>query len=223
MPLTLWIAYTLLRFYVILQKARNYDIFAHAHSQAQWAYSSQTLVSQQWHRQALACYTCTPDTDGVNQWQFRHSCEPMRCEPTRRTAYSKDLRWRIVWQREVQGLTLSRVAANLCVDTSTVLRIVQHFEPWVQWVRRHTWSTTCLSNLPASTADRASKKPGIYFWDIQQEISPMISIGTRCIPFPVDVRLGCQSFMSVHLSEEEQLQQTFQVKCLYPLSLWGLD
>ena len=49
------------------------------------------------------------------------------CEPTRKTAYSEDLRWRMVWQREVLGLTLERVASNLNVDVSTVHRTVKKF------------------------------------------------------------------------------------------------
>ena len=53
----------------------------------------------------------------------RSSCEPMRT-----SAYSEDIRWRMVWQREVQGLTLERVAWNLSVDVSTVHRIVKKFE-----------------------------------------------------------------------------------------------
>ena len=49
-------------------------------------------------------------------------------EPMRTSAYSEDIRWRMVWQREVQGFTLKRVARNLSVDVSTVHRIVKKFE-----------------------------------------------------------------------------------------------
>ena len=51
------------------------------------------------------------------------SCEPNRC-----SAYSDDLRWRIVYQRTALGLSYREIAANLCVDASTVCRIVQLFE-----------------------------------------------------------------------------------------------
>ena len=50
------------------------------------------------------------------------------CEPARKSAYSNDLRWRMVWQREVLGYKLKRVASNLCVDMSTVHRITQQFK-----------------------------------------------------------------------------------------------
>lgn len=51
------------------------------------------------------------------------SCEPDRC-----SAYSDDLRWRMVYQRTALGLTYREIAANLCVDFSTVCRTVQAFE-----------------------------------------------------------------------------------------------
>ena len=49
------------------------------------------------------------------------------CEPGRKKAYSEDLRWRMVWQRDVMGLKLREVAENLSVDISTVHRITKLF------------------------------------------------------------------------------------------------
>ena len=51
------------------------------------------------------------------------SCEPNRCR-----AYSDDLRWRIVYKRRALGLPYREIAANLCVDVSTVCRTVRLFE-----------------------------------------------------------------------------------------------
>ena len=51
------------------------------------------------------------------------SCEPKRC-----SAYSDDLRWRILYQRTALGLSYREIAANLCVDVSTVCGTVQLFE-----------------------------------------------------------------------------------------------
>ena len=48
-------------------------------------------------------------------------------EPKRASAYSVDLRWRIIWQREVLGLNSSEIAANLGVDSTTVWRAVKLF------------------------------------------------------------------------------------------------
>ena len=79
------------------------------------------------------------------------------CQPGRRSAYHSDLRWRMIWQREVQGLSLQRVDSNLSVDPSTVQRTTRRFE---------------LSG----TVDKKRyihlvlKKPGIYLKEIQQDL-----------------------------------------------------
>ena len=49
------------------------------------------------------------------------SCEPKRC-----SAYAEDVRWRMVYERQVLGLTYHNIGANLHVDPSAV-RTVQHF------------------------------------------------------------------------------------------------
>ena len=50
------------------------------------------------------------------------------CEPRRTSAYSNDLRWRIIWQRDGLGLTLDQVSTNLSIHKSTVLRINSAFK-----------------------------------------------------------------------------------------------
>ena len=47
--------------------------------------------------------------------------------PERRSPYSQDLRWRIVWQRVGLNMKVEAIANNLGVDASTVSRIVQLF------------------------------------------------------------------------------------------------
>ena len=49
------------------------------------------------------------------------------CEPGRKKAYSEDLRWRVVWQKEAMGLKLKEIARNLSIDTSTACRIHRKF------------------------------------------------------------------------------------------------
>ena len=49
-------------------------------------------------------------------------------EPLRSSAYSVELRWRMVWQRLVLGYTFKQIGANFGVDTSTVQRTVRLFE-----------------------------------------------------------------------------------------------
>ena len=48
-------------------------------------------------------------------------------------AYESDLRWCMVYQSCVQGLTLREIASNLNVDHSTVCRVLKIFEAmWKQ-------------------------------------------------------------------------------------------
>lgn len=51
------------------------------------------------------------------------SCEPCRC-----SAYSEDLRWRIVYQCLGLDLSYRKVASNLGVDPSTLSRVVKRFQ-----------------------------------------------------------------------------------------------
>ena len=48
-------------------------------------------------------------------------------EPGRTKPYSEEIRWRIVWQREVLGYNLRKVAGNLGVAINTVWRITELF------------------------------------------------------------------------------------------------
>ena len=52
----------------------------------------------------------------------------MSINPTRTSAYSEDLRWRMVWQKEGLGLSNNDIASNLGVDPSTVSRVVSLFK-----------------------------------------------------------------------------------------------
>ena len=52
----------------------------------------------------------------------------MSAEPGRKTAYSNDLRWRIVYQRIAMNLPFVKIAQNLNVAVSTVHRIYRLFE-----------------------------------------------------------------------------------------------
>ena len=49
-------------------------------------------------------------------------------EHSRSKSYSADIRWRMVYQRLMSGLTYEQIAANLNVDPSTVWRTVRKFE-----------------------------------------------------------------------------------------------
>ena len=48
-------------------------------------------------------------------------------ELERTSAYSNDLRWKMLYQKEALSLTFSVIASNLCVDVSTVKRVLKLF------------------------------------------------------------------------------------------------
>lgn len=49
-------------------------------------------------------------------------------EPNRRSPYSSDIKWRVVWQRLSMGLTFTTIAKNLNIAVSTAHRIYSLFE-----------------------------------------------------------------------------------------------
>ena len=49
------------------------------------------------------------------------------CEKKRRTALNSDLRWRMIWQKEVLGHSYRSIGRHLNVEPSTVCRIVHRF------------------------------------------------------------------------------------------------
>ena len=102
------------------------------------------------------------------------------CEPHRSSAYSEDLRWRMVWQCEALGYTHAGVAENLGVDRTTVSRTLQLF-----------YTTGCVSkkSYPKEKAFRklttpaqllilnvVVTKPGIYLQEIQEELLNVLEL-----------------------------------------------
>ena len=71
----------------------------------------------------------------------------MSFEPSRSSAYSEDLRWRMVWQKEALGYTCTKIAENLCVDKSTVSRTLTLFHSTVSQ-KSHTQKEELFESLP---------------------------------------------------------------------------
>ena len=61
------------------------------------------------------------------KFKSRAGMAGISCEPGRKKAYSNDLRWRMVWQREVLGYKYHQIASNLNVHPSTVCRVTKLF------------------------------------------------------------------------------------------------
>ena len=94
---------------------------------------------------------------------------------TRRTSpYSEDLRWRMIWQREVKGLQVTKVATNLGVDPSTVSRIVAQFRCLgVVHKKRHPSNKVCTKlteTIKVCILHLVLNRPGIYLHEIRRDL-----------------------------------------------------
>ena len=116
------------------------------------------------------------------------SCSGSSCEPRRTNAYSEDLRWRMVWQREGLGKKCSDVAVNLGVDPATVSRTVARFRQTGDVQKKSYPSdrafrklTLCLEFM---IIHLVLMRPGVLLREIQAELLDLtgadISLSTIC-------------------------------------------
>lgn len=102
------------------------------------------------------------------------------CERHRSSAYSEDMRWRIVWQSQALGLPLETIANNLNIDISTVKRILSLFA---------TTGDVCKKPYPSENAFRKINepvqhfilylvldRPGIYLREIVSEVNAVLGL-----------------------------------------------
>lgn len=109
-------------------------------------------------------------------------------EPWRTSAYSEDLRWKMVWQREMLGLTYPVIASNLNVDESTVIRTLKLFQITGQVSKKQYPSSMAYRDLTASAQllimNIVIERPGIYLREIKEELEDFlmldISVSTIC-------------------------------------------
>jgi len=85
----------------------------------------------------------------------------------RSSAYSEDLRWRMVWQSEPLGCSYNTIAQNLNVDKSPVCRTILLF---------YSTATVSKNDYPKESAARKLLQPGIYLYEIQSELSDLLGI-----------------------------------------------
>jgi transposase len=112
------------------------------------------------------------------------------CKPGRRSAYSEDLRWRIVWQREVLGYKYGQVASNLNVDVSTVWRVVKLSQETGKVDKKayqtHRAFGKLTTPLQLTVLHLVLEHPGIYLREIHTELFELtgadISYSQICRP-----------------------------------------
>ena len=102
------------------------------------------------------------------------------CESKRSSAYSDDLRWRIVWQREALQFTISQIAVNLCVSESTVRRTIQRFETSGEVAKSEYPSEACSRKITEPVQfyimNLVLEKPGIYLSEITSELETVLGV-----------------------------------------------
>ena len=96
------------------------------------------------------------------------------CEPHRTKAYSDDLRWRMVWQKEVLDYTYKDISLNLNVDLSTVWRVVKLFRETGSVSKKVYPRERAFRKLTAplelTIIHLVLSRPGIYLREIQEEL-----------------------------------------------------
>ena len=112
----------------------------------------------------------------------------MSIESARSKAYSSDLRWRMVYQRCVLGLSYTEVAQQLNVDPTTVSRTVQLFEETgtvcsIQGYHENTWKK--LSTVDEfAIMEAVLENPSMYLHELQhlvfQTTGTEISVSAIC-------------------------------------------
>lgn len=95
-------------------------------------------------------------------------------EPARTTAYSSDIRWRVVWLKISSDLPVRSIARQLCIGVGTVHRILRKFEstgdvqPLHPPVRLHLRKLDDLHEL--YIIGLIAENPGLYLSEMCQKI-----------------------------------------------------
>ena len=150
------------------------------------------------------------------------------CEKSRTRAYSSDIRWRVVWQHEGLQKSVAEIASNLCIDKSTVHRMLKLFRDTGQ---------VCPKQYPKEKAFRKLTKtvqafvlglvidrPGIYLKEVQAELKAVfdISIDVSAIcKFLASAGFTRQRLQITAVQRDEYLRQKFAADvALFPADMF---
>ena len=152
------------------------------------------------------------------------------CEHRRTTAYSEDLRWRVVYQRHfLIKLSVQKIATNLNIDQLTVSRILPRFDETGD-IQKATYPNLGQSHhLKKLTEidehliiEVVVDRPGIYLHEIQQflvrETGTIVSTSTIC-KFLHKQGFSRQKMVRVALQRSDLLQSNFRDN----ISIFTLD
>ena len=133
-------------------------------------------------------------------------------EPARSSAYSDDLRWRMVYQRMALGLTFDQISKNLGIDKSTAQRTVTLFTLGAYIKRpypKEKASRKLTSPAQMFVLHLTLQKPAIYLHEIQKEVSLLkVSLSTLCT-FLHKSGFTRQRLRTVALQQDRMLREQF--------------
>ena len=143
------------------------------------------------------------------------------CESKRSSAYSDDLRWRIVWQREALQFTISQIAVNLCVSESTVRR---RFETSGEVAKSEYPSEACSRKITEPVQfyimNLVLEKPGIYLSEITSELETVLGVDvseSAVCKFLKKAGFSRQALCTYALQRDEDMRKRFvRDVSLYP-------
>ena len=139
-------------------------------------------------------------------------------EPVRSSPYSEDLRWRMVYQHEVLGLSYRKIAGNLNVDHSTVNRVVARFQaigdvtPTRQPGKRSDLTT--IDELVI--LENVIERPGTYLQELQTDLLQVtgtdVSVSTIC-RFLKRSNFSRKKLSRIARQRNDELRATFRSDC----------
>lgn len=138
-------------------------------------------------------------------------------EPFRSRAYHDDLKWRMVYQRKMRGLTYREIAANLSVDASTAWRAVSRFEQEGSIAARKSSGTSKLTDMEQfALIEAVVDSPALYLRELCQHIQELT--GTVVSESAVCRFLQRSNFSRKKLSQvarqrNTELRREFQSEC----------
>ncbi len=137
------------------------------------------------------------------------------CEPGQTSAYSEDLRWRMVWQRG-PWIYLWSHSTNLSVNRSTVRRSLEQFHATGSVSKRPYPKDRAFQKLTAPaqvlTLHLVVQWPGIYLHEVQRELVSVlllsVSLSTMC-RFLHDSGFTCQRLRHIALQRDALLREKY--------------
>ena len=143
------------------------------------------------------------------QYSFEHS---------RSRSYGADIRWRMVYQRLMGGLTYERIAANLNVDPSTVWRTIRRFEEeGTVKAKKHEGADSTLTVYDELLIIQSVlETPSIYLHELQSHVEE--TTGTNISESAICRFLHRQNFSRKKLTKiasqrSDELREKFMIDC----------